>query len=264
MAAILSILTEMQPTVPLTSRQRRVLEKLIDLYRETREPVHYPLLAQRLGIRNTTAYEMLKLLERAGYVTSEYVLTGNAGPGRSSVVFAPTRQADAAFRLPPSRPERDSEWESVKQQILSRLGHGESAEQDLLEELGSRLSEAADPLVCCAEALTALFLNVSREARQRLQEQEAVLQQFVKGPPALNLLNLLPGLALGLSLSGPARRVSKKLIEYSELCQTYLQQLDDAKQKALADFVRQVLDALSDLARSEGEEHSGAVRVSKD
>jgi hypothetical protein len=78
------------------------------------------------------------------------------------------------------------------------------------------------------------------------------------------LLNLLPGLALGHSLSGQARRVSEKLIEYSELCQTYLQQLDDAKQKALADFVPQVLNALSGLARSEGEEQSGAVRLSKD
>lgn len=241
-----------------------MLERLIDLYRETRGPIHYTLVAQRLGISNTTAYEMLKLLEREGYVASQYVLNGNAGPGRSSVVFAPTRRADAAFRLLTSGLDRESEWEGVKKQILSRLGQGEGAEHALLEELGSRLPNAEDPLVCCAEALTVLFLNIGREARQRLQEPEAILQQFVTGPHTRNLLNLLPGLALGLSLSGQARRISEKLIYYSELCQDYLQQLDDVKQRELADFVRQVLDSLSDFGEAENQEQTVAVRLGKD
>src|SRR5574340_359841 len=120
---------QMESSASLTPRQRRMLENLIDLYREAHEPVHYTLVAQRLGIRNTTAYEMLKLLERDGYVTSEYVLSGNAGPGRSSVVFAPTRRAHAAFRLLASGLDKNSEWETVKKQILSRLGQGENAER---------------------------------------------------------------------------------------------------------------------------------------
>jgi hypothetical protein len=250
--------------MPITTRQRRMLERLIDLYRETRGPIHYTLVAQRLGLSNTTTYEMLKLLEREGYVTSEYILNGNAGPGRSSVVFAPTRRADAAFRLLTSGLDRDSEWVGVKKQILSRLGQGESAEHALLEELSSRFPNGEDPLVCCAEALTVLFLNIGREARQRLQEPEAILQQFVAGPHTLNLLNLLPGLALGLSLSGQARRISKKLIHYSELCQNYLQQLDDVKQKELADFVRQVLDSLSDLGEAESQDKTVAIPLGKD
>ena len=111
----------MKSFMPITTRQRRMLERLIDLYRETRGPIHYTLVAQRLGLSNTTTYEMLKLLEREGYVTSQYILNGNAGPGRSSVVFAPTRRADAAFRLLTSGLDRDSEWDGVKKQILASL-----------------------------------------------------------------------------------------------------------------------------------------------
>ncbi len=264
MHTILSVVTELRPLMPLTPRQQATLEKLIDLYREAREPIHYTLVARRLGIRNTAAYEMLKLLEREGYVTSEYVLSGHAGPGRSSVVFAPTRRAHAAFRLLASGLDKNSEWETVKKQILSRLGQDKHAEQALLEELVLRLPNTEEPLVFCAEALTALFLNIGREARQRLQEHGVILQNLVAGPRALNLLSLLPGLVLGLSFPGQAHRASEKLIEYSEICQTYLQQLDDAKQRALADFVRQVLDSLFELTGAGKQENPVAIQLSRE
>ena len=247
----------------LTPRQQATLEKLIDLYREAREPIHYTLIARRLGVRNTAAYEMLKLLEREGYVTSEYILSGNAGPGRTSVVFAPTRRGDAAFRLLANGSNKNSEWESVKKQILSRLGQDKHTEQALLDELVSRLPNTEEPLVFCAEALTALFLNIEREARQRLQEHRVILQRLIAGPQAINLLNLLPGLMLGLSFPKPVHRASEKLIEYSEICQVYLQELDDAKQKALADFVRQILDSLFELTGAKKQEKPVALQLSK-
>jgi len=39
-----------------------------------------------------TAYDMLRLLEERGLVTSEYVLP-EQGPGRSMIVFRPTAKA---------------------------------------------------------------------------------------------------------------------------------------------------------------------------
>jgi DNA-binding PadR family transcriptional regulator len=263
MWTILSVVSESRSLMPLTHRQQAALEKLIELYREAREPIHYPFIARRLGIGNTAAYEMLKLLEREGYATSEYVLSGNAGPGRSSVVFAPTEKASAGFRLLANGLNKNTEWESVKKQILSKLGQDKHTEQALLEELVSRLPNTEEPLVFCAEALTALFLNIEREARQRLQDHRAILQRLIAGPQAINLLNLLPGLMLGLSFPRPVHRASEKLIEYSEICQTYLQQLDDAKQIALADFVRQVLDSLFELTGARKQENPVAIQLTE-
>ena len=220
----------------LTPRQYRMLETLIALYRQERRAIHYPLIAQQLGIRNTAAYEMLKFLEQSGYVTSDYVLSSNVGPGRSTVVFAPTQRAYVASHSLAAFGQ-DSQWEIAQQQILSQLEQGEPGEQALLDELLSRLPNVEEPLLYCAQLLTALFLNIGREARGRLRG-------LCSNSPVRNLLGLLPGLALGLALPGQARQVSEKLIEYSEVCQSYLQQLDEAKQKALAEFVRQVLETL--------------------
>ncbi len=245
---------EMKPLYSVTRRQQRMLQALCDLYRAAGQAVHYTVLAQRLGIHNTATYEMLRLLEQEGYVASEYVLSGNAGPGRSSVVFTPTAQAFAAVGL--SRGfKRDSKWESAKRQILSGLGHGEDAERALAEELIARLPDIEEPIVYCAEALTALLLNVGRDTRQRLEEQGAVLQRLMGDLPTRHLLSLLPGIALGLALPAPAQRVSEKLIECSQVCQMHLQQLDEAKQKALAEFLRQVMEALPG-SRAEAQEQA--------
>ncbi len=227
----------------VTRRQQRMLQALCELYRAAGQAVHYTAIAQRLGIHNTATYEMLRLLEQEGYVASEYVLSGNAGPGRSSVVFTPTARAFTVLELSGGF-KRDSKWESAKRQILSRLGQGEDAELALADELIARLPDIEEPIVYCAGVLTALLLNVGRDTRQRLEEQGAVLQRLVGDLPTHHLLSLLPGIALGLALPAPAQRVSEKLIECSQVCQSYLQQLDEAKQKALAEFLRQVMESL--------------------
>ncbi len=232
-----------------------MLQALSELCRAAGQAVHYTVLAQRLGIHNTATYEMLRLLEQEGYVSSEYVLSGNAGPGRSSVVFVPTPRAYTALGMSGAL-RRDSKWESAKRQILSRLGQGEDAETALADELLARLPDIEEPIVYCAGVLTALLLNVGRDTRQRLQEQSAVLQRLMGELPARNLLSLLPGIALGLAL--PAQRVSDKLVECSDICQTYLQQLDEAKQNALAEFLRQVMERLPASA-SEGHEQAMSV-----
>jgi len=248
----------------LTPRQHAMLEQLIDLYHEMREPIHYAVLAQRLGVGNTTAYEMLKLLEREGYVTSEYVVSSNAGPGRSSVVFAPTSRAHATFRYLAGNLDSDADWQTAKQQILSKLGQGEGIEQALLQELTSRLSDAEPPLVYCAETLTALLLNLDREARHRPAQYELIRRLLTSEPGARNLLSLLPGFVLGLAWFEPARRLSEKLIQSSEVFQARLQQLDDANFSVLFDFMRQVLNSMRDLTEGEGADHPTALQPAKE
>ena len=82
----------------LTRRQETFIYKLLDLYREIEDAVHYVLVAERLGVSKFTAYDMLRLLEKKGYVRSEYVLDPHrSGPGRSTVVFRPTEKAQALF-----------------------------------------------------------------------------------------------------------------------------------------------------------------------
>jgi len=69
-----------------------ILDKLLDLYRERKSPIHYSQLAEALQVNRFSAYDMLKALERKGLAMPQYVLR-REGPGRSAVLFAPTPQA---------------------------------------------------------------------------------------------------------------------------------------------------------------------------
>jgi len=109
--------------VELTRRQEAFIHKLLDLYREAEAPVHYADVARALEVRPVTAYEMLRLLEEKGLVTSEYVMP-SSGPGRSTIVFRPTEQGEALMRQLAGETWDREEWETVKARILKALQAG--------------------------------------------------------------------------------------------------------------------------------------------
>ena len=77
----------------LTGRQREFLRCLLALHEEEHRPLHYSAVAERLGVKPVTAYDMLRVFEARGLVSSRYVVPEGAGKGRSNIVFVPTRRA---------------------------------------------------------------------------------------------------------------------------------------------------------------------------
>ena len=79
--------------VKLTRRQAQFVAHLIDLNRDQDGPIHYSVLAEDLGVSPFTAYDMLRLLEDKGLVTSVYQLPEDkSGPGRAERVFYATEK----------------------------------------------------------------------------------------------------------------------------------------------------------------------------
>ena len=75
----------------LTRRQAEFVENLVDLNQLLDGPIHYSVLAERIGVSPFTAYDMLRLLEKKGLVRSEYHLPQDRnGPGRAERVFFAT------------------------------------------------------------------------------------------------------------------------------------------------------------------------------
>jgi DNA-binding IscR family transcriptional regulator len=71
----------------LTRRQEDVIRKMLDLHDLHQAPIHYKTLADHLGVSPFTAYDMLRLLEEKGLVTSEYQLASDkSGPGRGAAL----------------------------------------------------------------------------------------------------------------------------------------------------------------------------------
>jgi hypothetical protein len=235
----------MKQALKLTARQRAFLDKLLELYREHKGPVHYSAVAERLGVNRFSAYDMLKVLEKKGFAASSYALAaGHAGPGRSMVVFAPTPQA-AAIVVPGSRPDED--WPGVRERILNKLKSAREANyREALNDLLARLPEANAPLTYCAEMIGALLLNM-----QRVKTRAGGLNPFralsVFRTHDVTVLETLAGFSVGATLlandeAGPS--LTQRLLDHAQRYHANLSRLSEEARSALVQFLEEALEAL--------------------
>src|SRR5258708_5447575 len=123
----------------LTRRQTTFIERLVDLYHEAQGPIHYSTLAQRLGVSRFTAYDMLRLLEEKGLVTSAYQLTaGKSGPGRSEVLYEPTERAHALV-AELAGPGGPVEWATVKRRLVENFAGQNGHDRELTQAMLARV-----------------------------------------------------------------------------------------------------------------------------
>ena len=229
----------------LTFRQKVFLSKLLDVYHKMREPVHYSVIAERLGLSGSTAYDMLRLLEQKGMVGSEYATPMVvSGPGRSSILFFPTAEAMELFSRLAGENQGQEEWEDVKTHILASLRQGKASEyQDLLRELLTRIPETGSPLVRCAEVITALLLSL-RETRHTFGRRSPV--SILLAAPVGSLgMSTLAGLALGLCLADKkVQYLMGNFQKYTKRYEASLQEMSPESLKTLHRFTRDVWSIL--------------------
>jgi hypothetical protein len=245
----------MKPSTKLTRRQRAFLDKLLQLYRERRGPVHYSDVAERLGVNRFSAYDMLKVLEKKGFASSSYALrsassgaaSGSPGPGRSIVVFSPTSRATQAGTTAADDTRLGDEWQSVRNRVLEKLRQAREANgREAVGDLLARLPEAPTPLTFCTEMIGALLLNMSR-ARTRAGDLSPfrILASLKAGGTAR--LETLAGLSLGVSLADhdeSSRSLTERLVGQIQDYQVSLNRLGEDSREALASFLEDALEAL--------------------
>jgi DNA-binding PadR family transcriptional regulator len=183
----------------LTHRQEDFIGKLIELYRELQGPIHYSSVANRLGVSEITAYDMLRLLEEKGLVSSQYELANEkSGPGRSKILFLPTPRAHRIMEdLAGS--DMDAGWEAIRERVLTRIREGDLEGEELTREVLARMPpEGLGSLRNCVEIMTVLALRLQRsDGRKLLLEY---VQRILPTPDSANRANLslLGGIAMGL------------------------------------------------------------------
>jgi DNA-binding MarR family transcriptional regulator len=232
----------------LTARQRAFLDKLFELYREHRAPVHYSDVAKRLGVNRFSAYDMLKVLEQKGFVSSSYALAaGHSGPGRSMVVFVPTAQANSALARNAEPPRMSEDWPTVRERVLGKLREArEMNYREAIGELLARLPEATAPLDFCTEMVGVLLLNM-----QRAKARAGGLNPF-RALAALRTsdnagLETLAGLSLGATLADDdeaSPSLTQRLLDQAHRYQANLSKLNAEARSALAQFLEDALEAL--------------------
>ena len=183
----------------LTSRQIEFVEKLLDLYDEVEESIHYSQVAERLGVSRSTAYEMLRLLERKGFVRAHYVLDESGGPGRSTVVFSPSERAHVMFSRLREQVGATTSWDSAREAILTAVAHGSGPDQGALAEILAALGRDEQALSECTRVVTGALLACAEHAKRSLSCWELV-EAALRSDSGLVLL---PGIALGMMEGEP-------------------------------------------------------------
>ena len=229
----------------LTPRQQTFLDKLFELYRE-KGPVHYSIVAEKLGVNKFSAYDMLKVLEGKGMAASDYVLNEEQnGPGRSQVVFYPTHRAAQFLTQLRDEMRYNSDWQNVKERILSRLEEARHSNPvDALREAISNLPDTKIPLNYCAEMISVLILNIERLRNRNLQPALDALS--TKGQVGLGTL---AGLSLASTLTNEAddTTLTEKLLTHTKRFQSQLAEMSDESITKLSSFLT---DAMTILRRA--------------
>lgn len=228
----------------LTRRQQVVLGKFLDLYRDGEEALHYTTVAEKLGVNPVTAYDMLRLLEDRGLLTTEFVPPSQReGRGRAKVLFSPTPAAQALLDELAGETWQQEEWDVVKERTLQALHEGKGSDhQELLDDLLLRIVDQRSPLLYTAEMVTAVILQA-----YQLQE-DAASSAFVDNLHRLGLpgelgVNALGGLVVGLSYAERAnRRVAKALLGQTGRYQEMIGRLTPNSHRHLSEFVDEVIE----------------------
>lgn len=232
----------------ITPRQKEFLSKAIDLYQLAGKPIHYTTIAEKLGISKWSAYDMMKLLEEKGLVTSDYNVLGvGKEGGRSSIVFYPTSKGESLINELAGGVPEEKEWQKAKEAILENLSKLKGTEHEkLLNELLQRTATQDNPLLYCTDMTTALLLVING-FKDKLKGGIPVRTVLEATPRMSGRLITLAGLTVGLSLSGLAAKSKiTKILGQAKKYESYVEEMDSKRLKMLAEFLDEAANILLD------------------
>jgi len=237
----------------LTRRQQEFIANLIDLSDEFEGPIHYSKLAERLGVSPFTAYDMLRVLEEKGLVTSEYHLPADKnGPGRAERLFYPTRlSTERDIRLSEKFGGRVPDKEELKRIVFSgidvgKFDFGDIWNKELADELLARVPDIEQGEISyCIEIMTIIVLRMEQSSsRKLLLDHLPALLPESKGTH--ENLALLGGFAFGILAQEGVEDVEwiQQLFVYIQQYLSIVLQLKSQECEQLAEALTEVFAKL--------------------
>ncbi|MGE5590787.1 MAG: LexA family protein [Bacillota bacterium] len=224
----------------LTERRKQFLNQILNFYERTRLPVHYAAIADLLGVSKWTAYSMFKELEKLGYLRRDYAVhTGE--PGRSQVVFTPTRLTQDLFRQATADLAEDEEWARVRKQVLrvlARLKERDFAEvlQDVLRDMPKIEARMA----FCAHLLAVFLIFLRRGVGK--SAQVLIERTARQAPNSQTGLALFVGLVTGGGLSSAPIGLGLEVVDLIGRFLSDLATLSSEQSTRLFDFLKDALE----------------------
>ncbi len=239
----------------ITTRQREFLKTLIDLYRQKGSSVHYSEVALKMGVSKWTAYDMLQLLHKEGFLEVEYIIPESDNYkwgklGRSTITFFPTKKRYTVSNLSQRNlPTKAAEFNKLKKEIIQKF---EELKGKLnIRDLFKGALQSKSPLIFCACLLLILILLIKKitEGVAEIKLISQVIPHTTTNTYAELALIVFAGMCLGVLAKYvskiPTTYGSNDLDEYTNYIQTYNQyvsQMNKDEQKSLLDFLKETLD----------------------
>lgn len=218
----------------LTERRKHFLQLLMKLYEKTKLPVHYGAIAKAVGVSKWTAYDVLRELEKKGYLQRSYTVNPNE-TGRSLIVFSPTPEADLLFSQPRKGISDREEWDQVRKKVLPFLeGLGNLNLSQSVEQIVNVVSSVHTRVEFCAYILGLLgtYLNGLGTMKKDLIKRLT----YVSAKPQLQL-TLFVGAVTGAAIQTAGREMSLQITELIGRFVNCLDELSPEEAEVLNDFL---------------------------
>lgn len=231
----------------LTRRREEFLQQVVHLYQTDHRPVHYTVVAERLGVSKWTAYDMLCALADSGYLEVEHDADRKAGqPGRSMIVFRPTERAFAAAAEPEPMSVRD-DWASIKEHLLAKVREAKKrGVKPVIIETLSEIGSIRSPLLFCAYMIIIFVLLIVALEHGAEGSIAGYLLFMVTGPQLVLVLLAGAALALVLRSNQPQAMALRNFEHYVPIYEENVRRMDKGQQQALLDLAKSAVKVFSE------------------
>jgi len=153
----------------ITERRRQFLQVLHELYKEKNRPIHYYEIAKKVKVSPATAYDILQLLYKEGYVETIYEEDSLRKRGRKKVFFKPKEEKGDLFEINIDRTNALLLCTSFLLFLIKKLKWSEDLKNYVLFLLGSNLKINIDyillaiPLLIIGYIGKSIFEGIDRE-----------------------------------------------------------------------------------------------------
>jgi hypothetical protein len=226
----------------LTQRQESFVDKLIELYNELQGPIHYSVVAEKLGVSNIAAYDMLRHLE-----IKDEMAQDKTGPGRTRILFSPSPYA-RRLMAELMGDIQDKDWPAAKERFLERIHKNQMEDPEVLQEILSSVpSDEQSRVGVCTEIMTIATLHLQRsKGRKLLLDYLYRILPSEEDASRANL-SLLGGFALGI-LTQENFGENNGMINHIRRYQSYVSDMEPTHRCRLAANLIQIFERLSQAA----------------
>lgn len=224
--------------MPMSKRRFQFLNQLVELYQKTRLPIHYETLAKAVGVSKWTAYDMLKEIEKSGYVMRSYEVNPNE-TGRSQVMFTPTDKATDLFKQQCSNAQENENWEESAQSIRKLIHDLKHANvHNLLQKMLDDMPNRRSNLEFCGYILGILIVYLKKVGGKT----ESVIQLLISKTSSHHTsLLIFVGTVLGTVIQTMSDEISSGMTDLVGEYLGMISNLSNGEQKLLSDFIKEAL-----------------------